>query len=251
MKVALNARLSLAVALTLAGSAVATPITITFEGQVHGRIVTNQFAAQGLTSITANNPSRSFDLAAIFDTTRTGTADPDLQDPWDGGNIPANTILRNVLIIAENNTGAGDGVLDNPDDEGNRPAGSLSLQFASPLTYFGFDVVDIEGVVSEASRLEFFSGAANVGTVDFTKFVTNDGNPFYDPTIAFGDNFANRIRPITAASLGAASFDRVVVHLGGSGAIDNLVIPAPSAGAAVIAAGLFASRRRRASGSNA
>ncbi len=231
--------------LSFAGSAFGT-VVITFEGQQHGRIVSNQFAAQGLTMITADNPNRSFDYAAIFDTTRTGTADPDLEDPWDGGNLASTTILRNVLIIAENNTGDGDGVLNNPDDEGSRPAGSITFQFASPLTYFGFDIIDLEGVIQESSRLTFFSGATNLGTVNFSQFVTNNGNPFYDSTIVFGDNSANRIQPINMADLGAGSFDRVVLRLGGSGAIDNLVIPAPSVGAMAIVGALLASRRRRA-----
>lgn len=236
--------LSALAVMTLASTASATPTTITFEGQQHGRILSNQFIAQGLTSITANNPNRSFNIAAIFDTTRTGTADPDLEDPWDGGNLSSNTILRNVVIIATNNVGAGDGVLDDPNDEGNRPAGSLSFQFASPLPYFGFDIVDLEGVIQESSNLQFFLGGMSVGSVSFSQFVTNN-NPYFDPTVDFGDNSANRIRPITAASLGAAGFDRVVLNLGGSGAIDNLVVPAPSTAMLAIGAGLLASRRRR------
>lgn len=239
-------RVFTAAVLVLAGSAGAQATIITFEGQPHGQILSNQFASLGLTSITANNPHRSFDLAAIFDTTRTGTADPDLEDPWDGGNIPANRILRNAVIIAENNVGAGDGILDNPDDEGNRPAGSLSFQFSRPLVFFGFDVIDIEGVILEASSLSFFLGGTNVGNVSFTQFVTNDGNPYYDPTVVFGNNSANSIRPITAASLGASGFDRVVLNLGGSGAIDNLVIPAPSVGVFAALGGVLAVRRRRA-----
>jgi hypothetical protein len=234
-----------AAGVSFACTAGASAAIVTFEGQVHGRILSNQFASQGLTSVAANNLHTSFDLAAIFDTTRTGTADPDLEDPWDGGNIAANTLLGNVVIIAENNIGAGDGVLDNPDDEGRRPAGSLAFQFAVALPFFGFDVVDIEGVIQEASNVQFFSGGSLVGTVNFASFVTNN-NPYYDPTVVFGDNHANRIQPITAASLGVAGFDRVVINLGGSGAIDNLVIPSPSTAILAVGAGLFASRRRRA-----
>ncbi|MFN7021829.1 MAG: hypothetical protein ACK4WH_10950 [Phycisphaerales bacterium] len=216
---------------------------IDFEGPVHGTILSNQFASQGLANISAVNPNRSFDLAAIFDTTRTGTADPDLEDPWDGGNLPSDLILRNLVIIAENNTGAGDGVLDNPDDEGNRPAGTLFFDFSRPVTFFGFDVVDIEGVIQESSRVEFFAGGSSVGSVTFAQFVTF-GSPYFDPTVVFGDNFANRIRPIPASDFGADGFDRVAVHLGGSAGIDNLIIPAPGAGLALLA-GLALTRRRR------
>jgi hypothetical protein len=229
-----------AASLALAGSAFADVPLITFSGLEHGRIVTNQFAGLGVT-ISANNPSRSFDYAAIFDTTRTGTADSDLEDPWNGGNIPANTILGNILIIAENNTGAGDGILNNPDDEGNRPAGSLAFVFANAINGFGFDVVDIEDVVAEASRVEFFKSNSSLGSIDFSRLVT-PGDALYDPTIDFGDNHANRIAPL---SIGG-SFDKVVIHLGGSGGVDNIVVPTPATAPALATIGLFAARRRRA-----
>ncbi len=49
-------------------------------------------------------------------------------------------------------------------------------------------------------------------------------SPFYDPTVQFGDNSANRIAPIG----GFGDFNRAVFSMGGSGAIDNVqVIPEP------------------------
>jgi hypothetical protein len=51
---------------------------------------------------------------------------------------------------------------------------------------------------------------------------------------------------IAAASLGVSGFDRVVLTLGGSGAIDNIVIPAPSSGVIALGAAASLSRRRRA-----
>ncbi len=234
-----------AVLAAAAGSASAE--TVTFSGQVHGQIVTNQFAAQGVL-ISANNPNRSFDLAAIFDTTQTGTADPDLEDPWSGGNLASDFLLGNVLIIAENNTGAGDGVLDNPDDEANRPAGSLIFDFASPQTFLGFDLVDLEGIIQESSSIEFFKGGLSLGSVAFSRFVTI-GDLLFDGSIAFGDNSANRISPISINVLGGTDFDRAVINLGGSAAVDNITfgnnIPTPgSALLAVLGLGAAARRRR-------
>ncbi len=80
--------ISIAAIAALAGSAQAQ--TITFNELEHGRIVNSQYTTMGVT-IAANNFARSFDLAVAFDTQRTGTADPDLEDPWDRGNIPTNT----------------------------------------------------------------------------------------------------------------------------------------------------------------
>ncbi|MFI4896397.1 MAG: hypothetical protein ACIARR_01070 [Phycisphaerales bacterium JB059] len=232
-----------------------TTTTFDFESLVHGEIVTNQFAP--LMTVSALNPNRPFDIAAAFDTSLMGTADPDLEGPpWAGGNLAISdteTQLGRALIIAENNTGAGDGILDNPDDEGSRPAGQLIFDFASKVSLFGFDVVDIEGNVMEYSRLEFFSGGDSIATVGFDEF-TNNASSFYDATVVFGDNTANRISPITADALvdagfsdARSGFDRVIIHAGGSSAYDNIVIPAPS-GLLALAGGwliLAPTRRRR------
>jgi hypothetical protein len=44
-----------------------------------------------------------------------------------------------------------------------------------------------------------------------------------------GNNTANRIDPFVAQALGLEGFDQVVIHLGGSGAVDNVryTIPVP------------------------
>jgi hypothetical protein len=74
-------------------------------------------------------------------------------------------------------------------------------------------------------------------------------SPFYDPTVRYGDNSANRIEPIAARDLGMPFFDRVVLNFGGSGGTDNLFftpVPEPTSlvmlGLAVPALSL---RRRR------
>lgn len=231
-----------ALALSAGAGSARADVIITFAGLEHGRIVNTQFAPLGVT-IAANNFARSFDLACAFDTTRTNTEDPDLEDPWDLGNLPSNTNLGNVLILAENNVGAGDGILDRPDDEGSRPAGTLTFTFARPVSKFGLDLVDIESDTTEAGSLTFFRNNVQVGSVTFSAF-KNAASPFFDPTIVFGNNSANRVAPILPAAFGVDGFDSVVVRLGGSGAIDNILIPAPSAAAAV-ALGLVGLTRRR------
>lgn len=218
---------------------------LTFSGLEHGRIVTNQFAVSHGVTISAINPNRSHDIAAIFDSTETGTADPDLEGPpWAGGNLPSTTVMGNLLILSRNDTGAGDGILDNPDDEASRPAGDLIFEYSTVIDVFGFDIVDVDGS-AELGSIEFLLGGSSVGLVEMADFVTNDGNPYYDATVQFGNNTINRLQPISASVLGS-SFDTVVIHMGGSGAVDN-VVPSP-AGAALLAAGigLGMARRRRA-----
>jgi len=219
-----------------------------FNTLVHGEIIANQF--EPALTITGTNPNRSFDIIAGFDTQFLGsTADPDLQGPpWSGGNMAisdTSIAIGTALIIAQNNRDIdGDGVLDAPNDEGSRPAGTIDLSFATPIPFFGLDIVDIEGQVRELSFLEFFSGGVLLGTVPFADFET-PGSLYYDPTVEFGDHYANRIQPIAASDFMVSGFDRVVINVGGSSAYDTFVVPAPASGLLLIAAGSLVSRRRR------
>lgn len=227
--------------LALAGSAQAD--IIDFSGFEHGRIISNQYAHMGVT-ITADNFSRSFDLAAIFDSDRSSDSrDPDLLYPWDRGNL-VGTRLGNMLILAENNTGASDGILDRPDDEANRPAGTFTFDFAQRITYFGMDIIDVEGTVQENGFMAFYRDGNLITQIGFADF-QNASSPHFDPTVVFGDNSANRLTPVFASEYEAGGFDRVVVRLGGSGAIDNIVIPGPGAASLLAAASLGLARRRR------
>lgn len=232
-----------ACAVLAAAGAGAQAQTINFNTLLHGEIVTSQFSP--LLTVSAINPNRAFDIAAAFDTSLMGTSDPDLEGPpWSGGNLAISNTkvhLGMALIIAENDTDADfDGILDDPDDEGSRPAGQLIFDFDQAYAVFGFDVIDIEGVVEESSSLEFYLGGALVETIDFTEF-TNNASSHFDASIVFGNNHANRVSPIDVAG----GFDRVVINVGGSAAFDNITIPAAPTGALVALGAPLAARRRR------
>ena len=215
-----------------------------FEGLEHGRIVNNQY--QPLLGISVDNPNRSFDLGVAFDTNRSGTADPDLQFPWTGGNL-AGQRLGNMLIIQENNNGIGDGIANRPDDEGNRPAGTITLTWSEDVASFGFDVADLESVSAERSEVRFYNGASLLLTVDFMDFVTN-GSADYDPTVSFGDRTANRIAPIDVLGRTGFGADRIEIAVGGSSAYDNFtgeLVPTPASLALLGLGGAGLIRRRR------
>lgn len=221
----------------------------------NGLIVNNQYAALGL-SISARNAGGGPDLAVVLDTTLSGTADPDLEDPFTSGNLAdcsGATLLDdavelgNVLIIQENSIGIGDGIANSPDDEGSRPAGSILLDFAAGITQIGFDLIDIEAnEVLDSYFASFFSAGDStpLATVNFNEFLKKEDRTdglggvadgfFSDQSegqVKFdGDNSANRIDPITAADLRSltgnnaiSAFSRVEIRFGGSGAIDNVV----------------------------
>ena len=86
----------------------------------------------------------------MFDTTTSGTSDPDLEDPWSGGNLASTTILENILIIQENSIGCGDDICDVPDNEEGPPAGSFEIVFGNAVSSIGFDLIDIDDTNASA-----------------------------------------------------------------------------------------------------
>ncbi|MBK1878572.1 VPDSG-CTERM sorting domain-containing protein [Pelagicoccus mobilis] len=249
-----NLILSLAAAGLLTVSASAITKTLTFdEGALaHGKIVTNDFESSHGVVISGLNNDNGLELAVLFNSELTDTRDPDLQrtgygtdkDAWDGGNLDKDTVLNRLLIVQENNTGTRDGVADLPDDEGtrfsNKYTGVLTFDFVQSIFSFGLDLIDVEGVrTPEDGALKFFSGLNSV-TVGFDSLGVTD----------WGDNKINRVSPILASDHNLTSFDKVEVHLGGSGAVDNITWTVPDSGstlglAGLALLGLAAMRRRR------
>lgn len=235
--------------------------TINFNNVSHGTVVNNQYAG---VAISADNATNNVDVAVAFDTQLQPSFDPDMTSPWSGGNIQS-ALLGNVLVIQEEGPIVGGmvGPGGNPHNEGARPAGTITFEFNQVITAFGMDVVDIEGPVEFGTTsgffLQFFLNGVEVADVAFGELVT-PGNTFYDASIAFGNNTANRINPYSVDDLNAhgfnvTGFDTVVVNLGGSGGIDNIVyetengtgVPSPSAAVAGLALfGLTLRRKRQA-----
>lgn len=229
-------------------SALATLVTFDEPGLVHGTVVDTDFVALGITSITTTNIGGGPDLGVIFDSDFAGsTSDSDLLNPWAGGNLMGVTTNGNLLIIQENSTGCGDDVCDNPDDEAGRPAGDFDIIFAQPQLSFGFDLFDVDNSTAEDGNIVFYDGGSTF-TIEWVDFEAGSGSPFEVAGMVFGDNFANRIPEIVPADVGLTQFDRIVINMGGSGAIDNLLfVPEPATGVLVLGglALLGATRRRR------
>jgi hypothetical protein len=223
---------------------------IDFDDLPVGAFVTDQYFASHGVTIEAHNPNRTHDAAITFDSQNGSPPDLDLQGPdWAGGNLAADaTVLGNLLIIAQNIRDTnGDGLVDVPNDEGRRPGGSVTFHFSIPILSFGLDLVDVE-LPAELGSLDFYAQGILLGSLDWLDLAA------LDPTIVWGDsagardNFANRVSPIGASFFQADHFDKVVVNMGGSGAMDNITfdfarVPEPGL-AVLLGAGLLAALRR-------
>jgi len=212
----------------------AEAFVLDFDDLPQGDIVSSQFLKTNGVTISAKNFGNGPGLAIIFDSLNPTGGDNDLAGPpWDGGNLASGTtVLGKILIIAENDVDVDfDGLIDFPDDEGNRPAGSIFFDFENPMCSVGFDLIDVEGP-SEFGRnsgfvATFFMGGSELARVGFDQFI-NENSMFFDPTVEYGNNKANRISPLTVDALSKftgtsiTAFDKVEFNLGGSSAIDNI-----------------------------
>ena len=238
-------------AIVMCGLGTSTAGVITFDDIAHGEVASTQIFGITISAInfTAGHP----DLAIGFDKNSLGTADDDLQrrilgvrDSWSGGNLSDADLesldLGTSIIIAENDVDVGDdGIIDSPDNEGRGPAGMIMFDLAHPMSAVGFDLIDIEGIgIGEEPGhfATFLMSGVVIDTIAFAEFL--DGGAF-DQDAVFGNNTVNRIAPIGGFGL----FDRIEITLGGSGAVDNLVLlPAPGA-LALLGLGLLALSHRR------
>ena len=206
----------------------AASLELDFAEFGHGDVITS---SQGVT-ITTTNIGGGPDLGVAFDSNLSGTRDRDLErgSGFSGGNA-AGSDFGNLLIIQENNTGCATGTCSAPDDEGSRPAGSIALDFSSLGSFdeFSFVLVDVESVTAEDGRIDFLSGGTEVASRGFTSF------PGGGSGVSYGDNSANLIDVLSGIS-----FDEVLITLGGSGGIGEIVVgnggsaPVPEPSAALL-----------------
>lgn len=123
--------------------------------------------------------------------------------------------------------------------------GSFTLVFPEELgTFltFAFDLVDVESAATENGSVAFLLDGNQFAIHTFESFLDLDPGQ----EVAYGDNTANHV------DLGlVGEFDEVVITMGGSGGVDNIVVvPEPAAlsllGLGLAGLGLARSRSRRA-----
>ena len=223
----------------------------------HGTIING--VDLGSVIIDGDNFHNSLDHVVIFDTNLRNTRDTDLQGPngssgsWARGNLSQSSeTLGNILILQEvdrNFAGYTDGsqtAVKKPDDEGRRSggtnpgAGEITFNFNSQVNSFGFTLIDVEETGefnSETGFFAMFSDGNKTTKVSFADLIDSN-SIYYDPSIKFGNNSANRIEALTAAELGLERIQYATINLGGSGGVGQLNVtgvPSPTAAIAGVA----------------
>lgn len=213
----------------------------------------------GYVTVDGDNFHNKSDYVVTFDTSRTGTRDRDLQGPnggsgkWSKGNLKnSKDTLGNILILQEVDTnfaGYTDGsktVVNRPDDEGRRTggtqtgAGEITFDFHRHVDSFGFTLVDVEETGefnNETGFFAVFSDGNKSTKVSFADLIDKN-SIYYDPSVKFGNNSANRIEAITAAELGLERIERATLNFGGSAGVGELKVrgvPSPTAAIAGVA----------------
>jgi hypothetical protein len=237
----------LAVLMIALGAFPAGALMLDFEEFVHGEIVDGSHGVL-ITTENFNNGWGHPDLGIAFDTTETGTADPDLEQGagWAGGNVPLDEVLGHILIVQENDFGClDDSICNFPDDEGRRPAGSFTLDFSDLGTFqsFRFDLVDVESAAEENGSIEFLLEGSHVADWTFASFLG------LGQGVTYGDNTVNRVDLTEQLRLLGGEFDEVVITMGGSGGVDKILVPEPETltlfGLGMAGLAHVGSRRRR------
>ena len=214
----------------LLGAGAVQAAVIDFEDFEHGEFV-NSVSAGGVTAtVTANSNRRNaeFNQAVAFDTSLSGTADPDLEAPFAGPEDgPAgSTNPGKVLVITQDGTA---------NDE--RFGGTITFDFSQPINFLSF---------------EAFDG----GIFDVTS--AKGDQALFAEEVLFSDNVSGFLAVEGFDGVSSLTFTFRDSGEGASGAIDNLTfevaginpapIPVPAA-LPLMLAGLgafgFVARRRR------
>lgn len=213
----------------------------TSAGLEHGSLFTgNEYSGLGGGVTFTVDSNGSHDQLLIFDTDASGTADPDLEAAFVGGNLKDVKGLGRALFIAENIVdGNNDGLVDSPDDEAR--GGTIGVIFGnSNINQVGFSLYDTPENKDSDVSIVFRDASGKSVTWRAAELIAHGSG------VEFGNHYANKFSGIDAAELGLDNIQSIDFNIE-SGAIDSLhycVVPEPSS-AALLALGMAAGLMRR------
>ena len=202
------------------GSASAAVVKVeTFDGPGlgHGTLLNGI----GIATVTTDS-NGSVDQAVLFDTTKTGTQDPDLEGPHQRKSDGSIVNLTNVVIISENKNFA------DPDDEAR--GGTVTFDFRKPVDLVSIDFADTK----PGASVDIFDSTGTKFTFTLRADLDTNRPQNFMETLFFGAGVSNAVQ--------------MVVRLPDSGAFDNLAyseVPVPAGFVLMLTGAAFLARRKR------
>lgn len=176
------------------GQVSCTPFVVNFNGIQHGEIISGQYASNGV-SIAAQGNNGPNTLIA-FDTSKTGTPDPDLE-------VNSGIV---AILPANTNDSNGDGLIDTPND--NARGGKQTYTFSSVKNVDSIVFIDKDD-----------NKPGTVKTYDTSNALINTTS-----IPSAGDGSVQRI------TVGDENVKRMEVEYRGSGGLGEVVFSCPAGG---------------------
>lgn len=171
--------------------------------------------------ITVDNLANGPDLGSILDTNDSKNGYSKLQAPWASGNIKDDPSGYVFIIARDANDVDQDLILDRPRPELGDPSGIIQITFDSPIYEFGWDIFNLDNKSElQRSSITFYDAKGNSVVVPFKAF-TDANSVFYDSTLAFAVDSANRIQPITIVDLKLTEISSLEFNITGEVGLAN------------------------------
>ena len=221
-------------------------LVLDFDSLAHGDVIdTLEFkSSHGVTVTQVINFGSSGSVPNVgvgFGTSQTGTSSPTLEegDPanrWLAGNLQGGASLGRAMIIQENDLGVAGGTASDP--KADAAGGLIVFDFDSLVSEVGFDLIGVDDAQNHhifgrvvAIHKDALGTETTVASIQFSEF--SAAGPYFDPTVTYGINTANRIAPTGNLLSFGQGFNKLQFLLFGEAALDNLtwaVQPAPVPG---------------------
>ncbi|MFO1258991.1 MAG: hypothetical protein U1E78_11355 [Gammaproteobacteria bacterium] len=197
---------------------------VDFDQFSHGELIDAGKLVHDNLRISVENLKGGEDLGQIVDT-KIRTSEIGLMYPWTKGDIEREFLNKVLTVAGDIEDRNGDGISDEISIQTSSPPGTLTgvitFHFTNPIYAFGLDIANADYPSISGSSLNFYDENNLKKSLSLYNLI-DPSSRFYDPTLSFGKNSANRISPIEAIEFNFNTFSKIELEVAGPYGIDNL-----------------------------